>query len=179
MLPKDIFVRSIEHPKDFPSGVLDQEQFFQFSNDDLAPENYVLSVASRWLLRNIEGVHEYGRYVVQCKNERFFDRHGHGPDPMRKYLGSYSVFAESVDEVKLPNYRVDLRWKPENGQDAYFQIELILAGTGGNRTLKKDRREMRRALFDARFGPDICDIALADVAVSEVIADLEVIPKPD
>lgn len=178
MLPRDIFARSIEHPKDFSSNVLDQEQFFQFSESEVAKGDYALSVASRWLLRTEENVHKYGRFVAGCKNARFKAVKGTDPNPMRKYVGSYNLFAESIESLDLCHYRVGLRWKPEEGQDAHFQIELTHKGSGTRSNLKSNRREARAALFDARFGPDICKNASRDVELSDVVSQLDIIPMP-
>ena len=178
MLPKDIFARSIEYPKDFKSDVLDQEQFLQFSKDEAKKENYALSVASRWLLRNVENVHIYGRFVAECKNDRYRAIHGTDPDPMRKYLGSYNLFTECIERLDLTHYGAELRWKPEQGQDAHFQIELVHNRKGSRTQLKRDRREARSVLFDCRFGPDLCEIAQQEGEYSEVLSQIDVIPMP-
>lgn len=178
MLSRDIFARSIEHPKDFSNDVLDQEQFFQFSVSEVRKGDYALSVASRWLLRNLAGVHEYGRFVVDCKNARFRQSNGTDPNPMKKYVGSYNLFAGSIENLSLRHYQVGLRWKPEEGQDAHFEIELTHKGNGTKKELKKDRREARSALFDARFGPDICENAADDSDLSGLVSQLKRISMP-
>jgi hypothetical protein len=179
MLPKDVFARSIEYPKDFSGGVLDQEQFFQFSEEEVRKNDYALSVASCWLLKTVEAVHEYGRFVADCKNVRYKELKGSGPNPMRRYVGSYSLFAEAIEGMSLSHYSVDLNWKPEEGQDAHFQIELTHNGSGGRKALKGDRRFARAALYDARFGPEICSIASNDDDLSEIISQLDVVAVPE
>lgn len=178
MLPRDIFARSIEHPKDFPDHVLDHEQVFQFSETLEKNGKHALSVASKWLLRTTEAIHDYGRTIVEIKNDRYRETKGMDPDPLRKYVGSFYLFAKSIEGLELEKYKSELKWKPEAGQDAHFQIELTPHQIATAKELKKERRQVRQGLFDARFGPDICDIAKNDLSLRETINNLKYIPKP-
>lgn len=169
MLPRDVFCRSIEFPKDFPAEVLDLENFFLFQAEG---ENYVLSVASRFLLRTLGQVHEYGRGVVSEKNEkRPLSRELDRPD-LRKYVGVYEFFAGCIMDLDSKEYTSSIRWKPEGGRDEHFQVELIRVGDGSEGARKKARRRARQALSDGCFGPEICPTAMNDEDLKDLVVNL-------
>ncbi|WP_289150357.1 hypothetical protein [uncultured Salipiger sp.] len=170
MLPKDRFARSIEHPKDFSSDTIDQEQYFQLGEKPNGV--YVLSVSSRFILREDEKIHDYGRKVVAMKNERFAKEKGHDPSPLKKYIGFYEIFEECANACTDNNYNAVIRWVPENGLDAHFEVQLLPIGDGSAKQRKKSRRRARQILFDNKFGPEICRIAALDGDLKDAISNL-------
>ena len=178
MLPKDVFARSLEFPKNFPDDTLDPENFFQFMPFSKGSFDYALSVASRFQLANVSDVHEYGLAVVEAKNAREASEKGVDPDPRRKYVGFYEFFAECIIDISFDAYNCRIKWKPENNQDAHFQVELLWCGIGGDKVRKKDRRAARTALFDGCFGPEVLASANEDEDLVRSIANLPIKPRP-
>jgi len=172
MLPRDIFARALEFPKDFPNDAFDPENYFQFSAMGKGSADYALSVASRFQLGTVEAVHSYGLAVVEAKNARYTLDKGVEPDPRKKYVGFYDFFAECIESVTFKTYNVRMKWRPENGRDAHFQVELLWTGADGKEARKKDRRRAVQALYDGCFGPEILPIAHFDVELAPAIANL-------
>ena len=178
MLPKDIFARALEFPKDFPDNALDPENYFQFSAMGKGSSDYALSIASRFQLRTPDAVHSYGEAVVEAKNARYILDKGVEPNPRKKYVGFYDFFAECIQRVVFQTYILRMKWRPENGQDAHFQVELLWTGADGKEARKKDRRRAVQALYDGCFGPEILPSAHFDDELAPAIANLPSKPCP-
>lgn len=179
MLPKDVFARTLEHPKDFSGDTIDPENFFQFTAMQKGSTDYAMSVASRFQLSSVDLVHEYGVAVVETKNARHKLEKGADPDPRKKYVGFYDFFAECVASFILSTYRSQIKWRPEVGQQAHFQVELIWDGLGDKNLRKDDRRAASRALYDSCFGPEVFFGAHEDIDLATCIANLEAKPRPE
>lgn len=177
MLDGDKFSRMIEHPRAFTNGRLDPETYFQFIPTNTAKSVYALSVASKFILKTIDAVHSYGAGVAQEKNNRFLELNGHEPDPAVTYVGHYDLFLGSINRINLDYYSQGVRWVPENGRTAHFQIELYPSGNATKSQLKADRRKARAALFDVCMGPALCPDAVSNPELSAIIDELEA--KPD
>lgn len=179
MLPRDVFARTLEFPKDFSGDTIDPESLFQFSAMKKGGADYAMSVASRFQLCAVDMVHRYGLAVVEAKNARHRLEKGVDPDPRKKYVGFYDFFAECVDGFILKTYKPRIKWRPEVGQKAHFQLELIWDGLGDKNLRKDDRRAASRALFDSCFGPEIFADAQEDSDLAGCIASLETKPRPE
>lgn len=177
MLPYDVFARTIENPKDFNNDRLDRENFLKF--DQVGEGNdYVMSVASRFQLREHSQVHEYGEAVVAIKNARYAAEKGFLPNPLKRYIGFYDFFANTVLQLRLETYRTEIRYRPENGQTAHFQVELLWNGNGSSKARKDCRRAVREAISDGCFGPVISPDAQADPDLAGPISTLDHRPPP-
>lgn len=177
MLPYDIFARTMENPKDFRSDRLDRESFLTFSSVG-KNNDYVMSVVSRFQLHEDSKVHEYGEATVAMKNSRYAEANGYFPDPMKRYIGFYDFYAKSVLSLDLETYSTDIRYRPEHGQTAHFQVELSWNGSGGDKARKNCRRRVRDAISDGCFGPVISPAAQDDPDLAGPISVLEHFPQP-
>ena len=156
MLKKDILCRAALYPKFVtPDGVFDPEKLLS-----LHPENdqkYSMSVASKFMCRNDAGVHGYGCRAADLANERFVRDNGRDPEPFNEqihYLGYYEFYFADIELLPLEYYNAYCHWKPENGLEMHFQIDLE---QNAKQSSKKQRRDDRRAaigiLFDCVSGP--------------------------
>ncbi|GGE17831.1 hypothetical protein GCM10011345_24530 [Gemmobacter megaterium] len=172
MLPYDIFARTMETPKDFKDDRLDRENFLKF--DQIGKSNdYVMSVASRFQLCEPSQVHEYGEATVAVKNNRYLALNGVFPDPMKRYIGFYDFYAKSALDLKLTTYTSMIKYRPEHGQTAHFQVEIYWNGLGSSRDRKECRRQMREAISDGCFGPTVSPEVIDDENLAGPIAALE------
>lgn len=176
MLPYDIFARTMENPKDFKDDRLDRESFLQFEQIEKS-NHYALSVASRFQLSEDSQVHAYGEATVATKNERYLAQNGSFPDPMKRYIGFYDFFAKSVLDLQLETYTPIIKYKPENGQTAHFQVEIYWNGKGGAKARKECRRKLREAISDGCFGPVVSPNVIGDQDLVGPISALALRPR--
>lgn len=159
-IEKERFCRSIPYPQLWEEGVLALEALFRLSR--IGQDDWAISVASRYLLKSLDGAHSYGRYVVSKKNEVTSKER-------QTYIGFYDIFCTAVDEVQADHYAIDVRWRPEDGRKEHFQIEIISSGTGTRRERSSDRTRIIAGLaarvvgpfFDPVVAPELEDIAAA------------------
>lgn len=173
MLPKDRLARTIEHPKDFVTDRLDPEQYLQFDPLEAEKINYGVSVASRFILRNDQNLHNYGEKIVNGKNARYKLEKGHDPNPLKTYVGFSEFYAECVYQLQLTLYRQEIRWRPLGTDDAHFQVELYSRGVGTAKERRLERRFVSRAIFDASFGLTFSPSAVSNETLVECLESLQ------
>jgi hypothetical protein len=143
---RGILCRSIFYPKCARSGVFDELALLQLVDIHNNKSVYGLSLASRYLLRDEDGAHRYGRDTAVRMNEAYETRVGAPPSPEKKtvYLGFYDAPNESLKKVSLEYYELRIKHLVEHGERAHFQLELQdrgLLGTGkSNDKLRRDDR---------------------------------------
>ncbi|MER9140321.1 hypothetical protein NKI20_29415 [Mesorhizobium sp. M0830] len=148
MLCDDIICRSILYPKSFPNDVFDAETLVKL--DEIDGGSYAISVASRFLLGSDDAAHKYGCRAAVASNTRFASRNGRLPEPDKEqvyYLGFYNLRAGAVQDVKLDCYLLGIKWKPENDEDAHFEIQLSAPGAGHSKKELKEDRKLARQLI--------------------------------
>ncbi|MBB3393268.1 arginine utilization protein RocB [Rhizobium sp. BK275] len=157
MFDGDLVCRAVHYPKFItPAGIFDEELLLKF---DSQPDGttYAMSVASKFLCRNSEGVHGYGAIAATSKNERFRERHNRDPEPLTEevhYLGFYEFTAGAARAIPMTHYSVSCVWKPEAGQDVHFQIEMRQTVANGTKAQRRnDRRAAIGVLFANLYGP--------------------------
>ena len=100
------------------------------------------SVFSKYLSRTAEQVHKYGEDIATSGNERVKKSHA-GDLPINKksyYLGFYELFCGPVQGVEMENYQIQIGWRPENDNDAHFQIEMSQNADGGSKSQRRNDR---------------------------------------
>ncbi len=157
MFDGDLICRAALYPKFVtPDGTFDPESLLrlQSSKNDTV---YSLSVASKFLCRDAEGVHTYGRGAAKVANDRFIEIHSRPPSPVTEqvhYLGYYELFCGDVRSLKMQYYKPRCYWLPEHGSDAHFQVDFDLCGEGTKKERRQDRRAAIGILFDRMWGPE-------------------------
>lgn len=170
----DLFCRSVF----FPSIALKHDFFsdevlMQFDAAD--DESYGLSVASRCMLVDEAGAHGYGCRTSDKKNERFERENGRKPNPedeQRFYVGFYDLRPAYFSHIKLDHYSMSLRWVPEEGEDAHFEVRLDrVAGDFTDKKLKRDRKLARQLLSMCLIGPHrhVCEADKSKAATLDAV----------
>lgn len=182
MFDDDTVCRAALYPKFInPEGVFDEEILLNFMNVK-GTELYAMSVASKFLCRSEDGVHEYGCKAADGANERFARETGRAPKPVTEevhYLGFYEMTYGALTKLAMEHYEVRCYWKPENGLDMHFQAEFVPSGTGTKKERRRDRQAAVGALADRTFGPQR-HIAKKDEPYRDMLEaiDLGTLPRP-
>ncbi|WP_156418345.1 hypothetical protein [Aureimonas sp. D3] len=157
MQPKDDLCRAALYPRFVKAGVFDDEALWSLSS--IKNEiHYAISVASRFGLRDDQGVHRYGLNAARTANEGFEARSGRKPDVEQEvfYLGFYVIHADVIDSLPLHYFSASIKYAPEHGEREHFQIEIYLSDKNSStRQRKKDRVALRVGLAAKMRGPKV------------------------
>ncbi len=156
MQPHDIICRAVIYPRAINRDVFDEEQFLQFESlKDSNKTVYALSVVSYHLIRTCCEVHRYGETAAAAGNARLKAKRGYVPnEDERVYLGFYWLEYCDVLNVKMKFYGLHVKWRPEKGCDAHFQIEMRQDKFSGNRgERKRDRLVATNRIWNLLYGP--------------------------
>lgn len=162
---RDVFARLALYPKFISpqSGVFDLAFLIKFVESEDGRWQ-AMSVVNRTELRDARDVHSYGCRAAKHADNDFTRRKGRPPDEETEahhYLGFYDFEWAAAKYAPVLYYEVSIRWKPEHGERAHFQVEMILPRgmvvSGAKK--RKDRIAMRVALSSGLIGPMryICD----------------------
>lgn len=143
MLRGDLLCRAAIFPKFVNDDVFDEEQLFQ--PHKVNEKFYAFSVTSRFCARTENEVHAAGKNTANIQNVAYLDRKGVEPDPRSEYLGYYELLAGVLHDVNMRCYSVSIRWNPEHGNTAHFQVEFHQTSPG---TSDRDRRTDRRTAIN-------------------------------
>ncbi|MDX2483805.1 MAG: hypothetical protein QNK42_09140 [Pseudodonghicola sp.] len=73
------------------------------------------------------------------------------------YLGFYNLKSERVVEFSSDYYHVELNWRPEDGSEAHFQIEIFENTKPPTKAEgRSDRNLLITLLGDVLSGPILC-----------------------
>lgn len=160
MIAKDQLCRSIVHPKFMNAGVLDEEQFFQFGESKSEPGVYVVSIASAYILGSLDAIHEYGGGIAKASNDRFRMNTGQDPNPEACYLGFFHLRCREILNTDCEHYRISVKWQPELGCEAHFEIELSLSNSDASKAARRScRRKTAGKLHNQSLGPQLMSSA--------------------
>lgn len=168
----DLLCRAVIFPKAWNNDIFDVEALLLFTSED--SRRYALSLASRFLLQDLDGAHAYGCRAAAASNSRFREKNGREPNPIDEaahYLGFYDLRFEALTGLRLNHYSVSVRWRYENGEDAHFQVELDPTGTGSKAERRNDRTAMKGLVALCLIGPTRGGCA-NDEAIAEELAAL-------
>lgn len=165
MDPGQFVCRSAVHPKYMKEDVFDTSILFGFM-EDKALGARVSSVTSRELLGSVPAVHKAGQIVAEKSNEREAARLETNlkRDPNYEirvfhYLGFYQIECTRVG-FNSDYHRVELNWRPEDGSDAHYQLEIYEDTKPPTRAEgRSDRNFLITMLADLLNGPELCPIA--------------------
>lgn len=122
-LPCDVFCRAAVFPRCLKDNRLDETSLLSFSGKKLSTRS--LSLASRYLCRGDDGVHDFGEKVAECGNQRKIARCESVEDEDRDvYLGFYSFLFRDFAAIASDRVGICLFWKPELDDERHFQIDL-------------------------------------------------------
>lgn len=158
MLPNDLLCRSVLFPRGFDDDVFELATFMR-SKRRYENGPFVISVGSRFLLKNDEGAHQYGRRAAEVANEGELARSNGVPIPETEivhYLAFYDITHSDVVGTKADWYRIGVSYRPEHGNDAHFEIEL--SESGGSRKQRKDDRAAVEMLLASRLVGPVRDV---------------------
>lgn len=169
MQPGEFVCRAAVHPKYKVGDVFDEVSFFNFVRKK-SKYPYMTSVTSFDIAGSEEEVHRAGREIADRSNEREQEKSERRPDyePQRfHYLGYYSLLSSEVHLFKSDYHRSEIHWRPEDGSNAHFHIELCLIDPSLSDSvdpddLKSDKDAMASLLADLMLGPTLCPIAAQD-----------------
>lgn len=160
MLNTGIFCRSALFPRCAKGGTFDEAALLQFSDVNRDGKFYALSLASRFLLKNDEGAHGYGRRTAAAANNGILARTGSEPSPENKvhYVGFYDLEYGALKRIELEYYKSGLVRKAEHGETAHFQVEWHLSSAAATlnvkeKVLRKDRSAARTMISFLLKGP--------------------------
>lgn len=134
MLPKDILCRAAVYPSCFIGGQYDREAAVQLSLIDPDRRDYKLghamSLASRFLCVDENGVHQYGIQLECLGNLR---KSAGNPQPLpvataSHYIGYFEIEYCQISEIVDELHSIRIYWMPENGLDEHFQFEMTYTG---------------------------------------------------
>lgn len=151
MFPRDVVCRAIDYPQFANGAVLDEEQAFRLQALKWPKGDYGVSVASKFSLKSVEAVHEYGLDVVAKKNARAPHRF-----PQVSYLGFFELEHQQILAQQMELYDIAVKWRPEEGCQAHYQIELspgAAAAGATNADRRGERSELARRLREVSAGP--------------------------
>ena len=157
MLPNDLICRAAVYPKFVKSDIFDDEQFFDFRPSD-GKKIYVTSVASRYLLRDENGAHDYGEQIARSSNTRLLARDGNIPSGqiVSVYIGFFDLRNKNVVSIQMQFYSIVIAWRPELNCDAHFQIEMWSKNAEGTPSQRRnDRKTAIALLLDSMSGPTL------------------------
>jgi hypothetical protein len=183
MFNGDAVCRAALYPKFVtPAGIFDEEALLIFAE---IPDGgvYAMSVASKFLCRNDDGVHTYGSNAADIANERLRARLNRPPQPINEqvhYVGFYEFLYGDFKCIAMNHYSVHCDWLPEHGQDVHFQAEFRPKTTAAEST-KKQRREDRRAaigVLAARLRGPARHICEKDEPHREALESIDLPPMP-
>lgn len=178
MLPGDLLCRAAVHPRLKKAHIdqFDVDLLVQFKDYD-GGRVWKLSVASRWLSRTEEGVHDFGKKVAAKGNERKLKALA-VPGTMAKqvtldtYLGYYSGYFVHIAAIRSVYYKTEVRAVNEDDDLRHFEIHLVLCDNfepGKEKVYRGDMRTARSQLADLLFGP----VKLPNPSHDAVLADLQ------
>ncbi|MFC5038047.1 hypothetical protein [Tianweitania sediminis] len=178
----DVLCRAALFPRFIKDGVFDIETLMRFSTVE-EDSHYAMSVGSKFLLRTSDGVHNYGCAAAQIANDNFREKNGRDPEPLNEavhYLGFYELPFHSIKDVRgrLTNHHLSVRWVPEHGQDAHFQVELWKTVPAGARQLRRDRVAARGFLSAYLTGFPERHVCNSDRSIASILNALELPTLP-
>lgn len=101
---------------------MDASALLQFSGAKLAVRS--LSLASYFLCRTDDGVHNFGEKIAEAGNLRAVRGGAELTEEKRQiYLGFYSFKFCNFEEIEVPHLSMRLFWRTENGDDRHFQVD--------------------------------------------------------
>lgn len=124
LCPDDFFCRAAVYPRVLNHSLYSDDAFLQFSGKGASTRS--LSLASRFLCRSEDGVHDFGERVAQAGNDRLLEKHGTVPEADRNlYLGYYEFRYCRFAPLRVDYCIVRLYWKPDSSRDErHFQVDL-------------------------------------------------------
>lgn len=148
---RHVLCRCAIYPKfiDQTSGVFDEDQTFELvevkrkvpgSEKRVRTGVYALSLASEELAPGETSVHLYGQKVAEIQNEEYKNRIGNHPDPKRAHVGYYTIFGESLYTQEVRHHSIRIRWEPEHGANAHFQVEAFCEDASVSKTARRNDR---------------------------------------
>lgn len=125
-LPLDVFCRAAVFPRCVSAADrLEDSALLQVSGKGLGKRG--ISLASRYLCRDEDGVHDFGLRVAAEGNLRLSNANVKLDDSCENlYLGYYSFYYKDYCSVSSGEANMRLYWKPENGDDRHFQIDISI-----------------------------------------------------
>lgn len=182
MMPGPSVCRAAVHPKYIKEEIFDRSVLFGFVQDKRIDAR-VSSVTSWQLSGSDEAVHVAGRSIAEIANDREetnLERNvGRDPEYVKRvfhYLGFYNLTSDKVVEVSSDYYRVELNWRPEDGSDAHFQIEIFENSKPPSKAEgRSDRNLIVTLLGDLLLGPVLCPVAADNPELKEL--QEETLPK--
>lgn len=122
-LAGDVFCRAAVFPRCIANGELANQALLMFSGKGISVRS--LSLASRYLCRTDEGVHDFGMKVASAGNRRIVKR-GEVLSEQNEnlYLGFYNLLRSEVSDLCSEKVSVKLYWKKEDGDERHFQLDV-------------------------------------------------------
>lgn len=123
-LMNDVFCRAAVFPRCLSNDDrITNSSLIKFSGRGLDPRG--LSLASKYLCRTEEGVHDYGQKVAIAGNNRILEcGHELNDENENIYLGFYSFLKGDFLEISSSLVTLRLYWKSENGEERHFQVDI-------------------------------------------------------
>jgi len=171
MEPGSIICRAAVHPKYINMEIFDNSALFYFvAVKDLGAR--VSSVTSLEICGNEDAVHVQGRTVAQRSNEREEVRITADSDYTPRefhYLGFYNLKSSQVSEIASDFHEIELNWRPEDGSNAHFQIEIYERQKPPTKAEgRSDRNAIITLLSDLLSGPTLCPNGKTDEKLLEL-----------
>lgn len=179
MLPDDCVCRSVLYPRGFAQDDVFELATFMRADRRKGTDIFALSVGSRVLLKNDEGAHAYGQASAKVANEGLLERSGLEElpaDQVVHYLGFYDIAYGDVLSTRSDWFWLDVRYRPEHGNDAHFEIELRERKGATRRQRKDDKALVELALASRLKGPIRYISKIED---NELRDRLNAVPLPD
>lgn len=161
MLPNDILCRAAVYPSFMRDGSFDRELVMGLMHRDPKRKDFAqghaMSLASLFLCRDPNGVHEYGAKLEELGNARkSHSTVGELPvDKASHYLGYYEAEHYAYKEIEVKLHSIRIYWHKENGLDEHFQFDLDYVGPEAvdKSSVKNEIRNVRRELMKIVRGP--------------------------
>jgi hypothetical protein len=169
MEPGEFICRSAIHPKYRAHEIFDEVSLLSFMKRK-KKYPYVASVTSLAVAGSEEGVHVAGRAAAALSNEREMRKLDDNPEYQVRafhYLGYYSLLSSEVQLLASDYHRAELHWRPEDGSDAHFEIELHKVdferpAEVDPEDVKSDKLAIVTMIADLLSGPTLCPVAAGD-----------------
>lgn len=181
MLPCDVFCRVAAFPKFMNGEVFDGDQFLKISQDASKPSCYAISIASKFILKDADGVHRYGKAYAQTANERFRIQKGRDPSEADQcvYLGYLSIYSGDIMKLKLDYHDLEIRYREENGSKAHFQIEFSVKNFQVERKKRTNERLAAVGILMTHFfGPTLDPEVMGHSRLQELASLLPIREDP-
>lgn len=170
MFDDDLVCRAIVHPKCAPAGVFDPESYLKLRETSPAKTHYVMSVGSRYLLKDEDGAHRYG-----CASARITNSRQSNPTPENRcfYIGFYDLYYGEIVSINSTYYDIAVVWQKEEVSDAHFHISFVNKSGGGTHAARRHDRMAAISLMFARCIGPYRSLCPEDVAMAVELNDID------